>query len=65
MLRDPANGVYKRLLVKNNRVIGSVLYGDTNDGSWYFDLIREQCNVADLRGSLLFGRADHDLVSAI
>lgn len=65
VLRDPASGVYKRLLVKNDRVIGSVLYGDTNDGSWYFDLIREQRNVADLRGSLLFGRVDHDPVSTV
>ncbi|MDP2226000.1 MAG: FAD-dependent oxidoreductase [Moraxellaceae bacterium] len=65
VLRDPASGVYKRLLVKNDRVIGSVLYGDTNDGSWYFDLIREQRNVADLRESLLFGRALHDPVATV
>lgn len=63
VLRDPAAGVYKRLLIKNDRVIGSVLYGDTNDGSWYFDLIREQRNVADLRESLLFGRVLHDPVA--
>ncbi len=60
ILRDPSSGVYKRLLVKNDRIIGSVLYGDTNDGSWYFDLIREQRNVADMRESLLFGRQEHE-----
>jgi len=60
ILRDPAGGVYKRLLIKNDRVIGSVLYGDTNDGNWYFDLIREQRNVASMRESLLFGRPEHD-----
>lgn len=65
VLRDPATGVYKRLLVKNDRIIGSVLYGDTNDGSWYFDLIREQRNVADMRESLLFGRVEHDPVSSV
>jgi nitrite reductase (NADH) large subunit len=58
VFRDPASGVYKKLLVKNDRVIGSVLYGDTNDGAWYFDLIREQRNVALYRESLLFGRVD-------
>jgi nitrite reductase (NADH) large subunit len=62
IVRDPAGGVYKRLLVKNDRVIGSVLYGDTNDGSWYFDLIREQRNVAAMRESLLFGRVEHEPV---
>ncbi|HEX4869588.1 MAG TPA: FAD-dependent oxidoreductase [Moraxellaceae bacterium] len=60
ILRDPAGGVYKRLLIKNDRVIGSVLYGDTNDGVWYFDLIREQRNVASMRESLLFGRSEHE-----
>jgi nitrite reductase (NADH) large subunit len=60
ILRDPASGVYKRLLVKNDRVIGSVLYGDTNDGNWYFDLIREQRNVASMRESLLFGKSEYE-----
>jgi nitrite reductase (NADH) large subunit len=65
VLRDPASGVYKRLLIKNDRVIGSVLYGDTNDGSWYFDLIKEQRNVAGIRDSLLFGRVENDAVSTV
>jgi nitrite reductase (NADH) large subunit len=65
VLRDPATGVYKRLLLKNDRVIGSVLYGDINDGSWYFDLIKEQRNVAGIRESLLFGRVEHDPVSTV
>ncbi|HET8730108.1 MAG TPA: FAD-dependent oxidoreductase [Moraxellaceae bacterium] len=60
VLRDPVGGVYKRLLIKDDRVIGSVLYGDTNDGVWYFDLIREQRNVASMRESLLFGRSEHE-----
>jgi nitrite reductase (NADH) large subunit len=60
VFRDQASGVYKKLLVKNDRVIGSVLYGDTNDGAWYFDLIREQRNVALYRESLLFGRVEDE-----
>lgn len=64
VLRDPSGGVYKRLLIKDDRVIGSVLYGDTKDGSWYFDLIREQRNVASMRESLLFGRSEHESASS-
>ncbi len=64
ILRDPVGGVYKRLLIKNDRVIGSVLYGDTNDSSWYFDLIREQSDVASMRESLLFGRVEHEQVAS-
>ncbi len=65
VLRDVASGVYKRLLVKNGCIIGSVLYGDTQDGRWYFDLIREQRNVTDLRESLLFGRMEHEPAAII
>ena len=38
MLRDAARGVYKRLVLKDNRIIGAVLYGETADGAWFFDL---------------------------
>ena len=38
VLRDAARGVYKRLVLKDNRIIGAVLYGDTADGAWFFDL---------------------------
>lgn len=64
VFRDRASGVYKKLLVKNDRVIGSVLYGDTNDGAWYFDLIREQRDVAPYREALLFGKVEHDQLIA-
>ncbi len=55
VLRDPGRGVYKRLVLQNNRVRGAVLYGDTRDGAWYFDLINEGRDVSSLRDQLLFG----------
>ncbi len=55
VLRDPKRGVYKRLVLENNRVRGAVLYGDTRDGSWYFDLINEGRDISALREQLLFG----------
>ena len=58
VLRDAAAGVYKRLFLKDNRVIGAVLFGDTQDGSWYFDLIREAGDVAPHRDVLLFGKPE-------
>jgi NAD(P)H-nitrite reductase large subunit len=39
VLRDIGAGVYKRLFLKNDKLVGAVLFGDTQDGSWYFDLI--------------------------
>jgi nitrite reductase (NADH) large subunit len=57
VMRDPRRGVYKRLLLKDNKVRGAVLYGDTLDGNWYRDLINEGRDVGALRDTLLFGAA--------
>jgi len=57
VLRDASRGVYKRIVVKDDRVIGAVLYGDTADGGWYFDLLKKGENIADVRDLLIFGQA--------
>ena len=57
VLRDASRGVYKRVVVKEERVIGAVLYGDTADGGWYFDLLKRGEDVADIRDLLIFGQA--------
>jgi nitrite reductase (NADH) large subunit len=57
VFQDKARGVYKRLLIEDNRIRGAVLYGDTVDGSWYFNLMRDGSDVTDLRERLLFGRS--------
>jgi nitrite reductase (NADH) large subunit len=57
VLRDASRGVYKRVVVKDDRVIGAVLYGDTADGGWYFDLLKKGEDVADIRDLLIFGQA--------
>ena len=58
VLSDPAGGVYKKLVIKDGRLIGACLYGDTVDSSWYFKLLREGRSVADIRDSLMFGEAN-------
>ncbi len=57
VLRDASRGVYKRVIVRDDRIVGAVLYGDTADGSWYFDLLKKQEDVSDLRDLLIFGQA--------
>ena len=57
VLRDPARGVYKRIVLRDNRVKGAVLYGDTEDGPWLFDLLRKEADVAAMRDTLIFGQA--------
>jgi len=57
VLRDATRGIYKRVIVKEDRVIGAVLYGDTADGNWYFDLLKKQEDIASIREALIFGQA--------
>ncbi|WP_121118923.1 nitrite reductase large subunit NirB [Croceibacterium ferulae] len=57
VLRDAARGIYKRVVLRDDRVIGAVLYGDTADGSWYFDLLKKGTDIADLRDVLIYGQA--------
>jgi len=57
VLRDATAGVYKRLVLKDNRIIGVVLYGETADGAWFFDLLRKQTDISEMRETLIFGQA--------
>ncbi len=57
VLRDATRGVYRRLVLKENRIIGAVLYGDTTDGGWFFQLLREGKDIAEMRETLIFGQA--------
>lgn len=58
VLSDPIGGVYKRLVLKDNKLVGACLYGDTVDGSWYFKLMREARDIAEIRDSLMFGESN-------
>jgi nitrite reductase (NADH) large subunit len=57
VLSDPGSGVYKKLVLKDDKLIGGVLYGDTVDGAWYFTLVREGKSIAEIRDKLMFGQA--------
>ncbi len=57
VFKDLQRGVYKRLVLEDNKVRGAVLYGDTKDGPWYFDLINEGRDIGAMRDRLLFGEA--------
>lgn len=54
----PNGGIYKKLVLKGDRLVGACLYGDTVDGSWYFKLLREGRPVADIRDRLMFGESN-------
>ena len=42
-------------MLKDNRIQGAVLYGDTADGSWYFQLMKDKQDISNIRDNLMFG----------
>jgi len=57
VLSDPFTGVYKKLVIRNDQLVGACLYGDTVDGSWYFKLLRERSDISGIRDRLMFSEA--------
>ena len=58
VMSDPFGGVYKKLIIKDDKLVGACMYGDTVDGSWYFKLLREGRTVHDIRDKLMFGESN-------
>ncbi|GJL87328.1 MAG: nitrite reductase large subunit [Minwuia thermotolerans] len=56
VLRDASHAIYKRLVLRDNRIIGAVLYGDTADGPWFFQLMKDGTDISDMRETLIFGQ---------
>ena len=58
VMSDPYGGVYKKLVIKDDKLVGACLYGDTVDGSYYFKLLRDGRSVSDIRDKLMFGESN-------
>ena len=57
VLRDASRGIYKRVVIRQDRIVGAVLYGDTADGGWYFDLLKRGEDISAVRDMLIFGQS--------
>ena len=57
VFRDPARGVYRRLVIEDDVIIGAVFYGDTTDSNWFYGLVRDKTDISDMRETLIFGPA--------
>jgi nitrite reductase (NADH) large subunit len=56
VLHDKVGGVYKKLVLEGDRLVGACLYGDTSDGSWYFQMLKDAKDIHDIRDTLMFGQ---------
>lgn len=57
VMEDTGRGIYKRIVLRGDKIVGAVLYGDTRDGAWYFDALRDGADVSAYRDNLAFGKA--------
>jgi len=63
-LHDAKGGLYKKLILRESRVVGSVLYGSVADGPWYVWLMREKVDVSPFREQIIFGQTFAEQASA-
>ena len=54
---DSARQVYKKIVLRDDRIEGVVLYGEVDSGAWYFDLMRRREPIGAMRNGLLLGQA--------
>ncbi|MDO7282869.1 nitrite reductase large subunit NirB [Shouchella clausii] len=59
-IHDEFAGVYKKLVVKNNQVVGAVLFGDTNDANRILSLIRSREDISAISKAALFPSETND-----
>lgn len=66
-INDEKQNVYRKLVIKDNQLIGTLLYGDTTASNWYQDLIQSKKNIIPLKEYLMFGPAyfDEETLEAI
>ncbi len=62
VFQDPAKHIYKKLVIKNNMIVGIILYGETTDGNWYFSMLSEKQDISSMREMLIFGQHHIDQV---
>lgn len=54
-LHDEGEDCYRRLVLRQDRLVGAVLYGDTADSGFYLDLISRAAPLGAARAALPFG----------
>ena len=57
LYEDLKRNVYKKIILEGDKIVGTVLYGDTADGLWYLELMKAGEAVRDMRDDLIFGRS--------
>ncbi len=65
LFTDPHLGIYKKLVIQDDKLTGAVLYGDTVDGNWYHELLKTEQDIGAIREFLVFGQRYLDTAGSI
>lgn len=62
IVHDQFAGVYKKVLVANNKVVGVVLYGDASDGTRLFTMLKKETDISEFTSAAVLQKAGEDAV---
>ncbi|TCN26779.1 nitrite reductase large subunit NirB [Mesobacillus foraminis] len=66
---DEQEGVYKKIVLRGNQIVGAVLFGDSKDGNRLFSMIQKQSDISDTSKVAILqpvgGEAEESLVAAM
>ena len=54
-LSDDSKGIYRKLVFKQSRLVGALLYGDITGSLWYQELIEKQEDITPHKDYIMFG----------
>jgi nitrite reductase (NADH) large subunit len=55
-LQDFALNIYRKIVIRDDKIVGVVLYGDTTDSGWYMELFKKENDISEFREQLIFGK---------
>jgi nitrite reductase (NADH) large subunit len=64
LLEDEVAGCYRKLVIREGRLVGALLFGDTSEAAWYRELVASSISIEPFRENLAFGRAIVERVAA-
>ncbi|WP_419872602.1 nitrite reductase large subunit NirB [Candidatus Pristimantibacillus sp. PTI5] len=69
-VQDEFGGVYKKVVIRNGKVVGAVLFGDISDGARLFSMIRSGEDVTGKEKEILLGSggsapSNNDLIASM
>ena len=55
-LEDLSSGVYKKLVINDQRIRGVLCIGDVQDSGWYYDLMSQKTDIQSIRNLMILGQ---------